>query len=89
MSFKTSTVYRLKDPEHFDDEDHGVGFDHIETYGECDGMFITDCWVVNAEGEVHPGYESSPVPVRFDDVEAETDLPAVNSDKERSGLSWG
>lgn len=88
MTFKSKTVYKLKDPKHFDDEEYGEGYDHVETYGECDGMHITDCWVVNNKGEIHPGYNGSPVPVRFDDIEAETSLPAVNSEVERSSVFW-
>lgn len=88
MSFKKKTVYLLKDPEHFDDEEYGSGYDHVETYGDCDGMYITDCWVVNAKGEIHPGYNECPVPVRFDNVAEETNLKAVNSEKMRSSAFW-
>ena len=87
MTFKSNTVYRLKDPERYDDE-YGVGFDRIETYGDCDGMFITDCWVVNSEGDIHPGYESSPMPVRYDDVEPDAIGPGTNGDRFRSTAMW-
>lgn len=50
--------------------------------------FITDCWIVNDKGEIHPGYEGSPVPVRFDDVGEETDLEPVNNERERAGFGW-
>ena len=88
MSFKKATVYRLKDPERYDDEEYGEGYDHVETYGDCDGMFITDCWIVNDKGKIHPGYKDSPIPVRFDDVGEETDLEAVNNERERAGFGW-
>lgn len=88
MSFKKNTVYRLKDPDRFDDEDYGTGYDHVETYGDCDGMWMTDCWVVNDKGEIHPGYNGSPVPVRFEDVSEATELEAVNAERERSRVIW-
>lgn len=61
--------YKLADPDRYDDE-FGTGFDHAEVYGQitCEGMFICDCWITNAAGEVHPGLAESPVPVRIDDV---------------------
>ena len=87
MGFKAGKVYRLKDAERYDDE-YGEGYNHVEAVGDCDGMIITDCWVVNASGDIHPGYDECPIPVRFEDVE-ETNLPAINNERARSGfVGW-
>ena len=51
-------------------------------------MFITDCWIVNADGDIHPGYAESPIPVRFDDVEPAQLRKGRNVDRTRSGAMW-
>lgn len=76
MPFLAGHIYPLLDPRHYDD-DFGVGFGHImipheATPGDC---YIHDAWIVNTEGEVHPGYDGSPVPIRADDVEIENGRP--------------
>lgn len=88
-TFKSNTSYALKNPTAYDDE-YGTGYGRAETYGpiDCEGMFIVDCWIVNDVGEVHPGYNESPVPVRFEDLVPESAMPAVNSDRQRSQLMW-
>lgn len=85
--FKSNTVYKLKDPIRYDDE-FGIGYDRIETFGECDGMYITECWIVNQLGEVHPGYADCPVPIRFDDVEEEAIQDPSNQERKRSSGMW-
>jgi len=85
--FKSNTVYRLKDPVRYNDE-YGEGYDRVETFGECDGMYMTDCWVVNQLGEIHPGYCECPVPIRFEDVEEQNVQQPANQDKERSSEMW-
>ena len=47
--FKSGTTYPLKDPTNYDDE-FGAGYAYAQAYGECDGMTITDCWIVNKDG---------------------------------------
>lgn len=81
--------YKLADPDRYDDE-FGTGFDHAEVYGQitCEGMFICDCWITNAAGEVHPGLAESPVPVRIDDVIPDTAEPSQNGSRRRSQLMW-
>jgi len=32
--------------------------------GPLEGLYVIDCWLVNKDGEVHPGYSVSPVPIR-------------------------
>lgn len=85
--FRTGQSYALRDADRYDDE-HGIGYGRVETYGECEGMYITDCWVVNEEGEIHPGYSESPIPVRFDDVDPSTARPGTNEDAVRSSAIW-
>ena len=85
--FKSAKIYKLINGDHYDDE-YGEGFDHVETYGDSDGSYITDCWVVNSDGDVHPGYENSPVPIRFDRVEPKPVGNAKNRDRERSSAMW-
>lgn len=70
MPFQAGHIYPLVDPEHYDDEDFGKGYDHVmiahdANPGDC---YIHDVWVLNSEGEVHPGYNASPVPIRMEDV---------------------
>lgn len=70
MPFSPGYVYPLKDPARFDDEfGVGYGFVALVDYGPIvSNCFIHDAWVVNAEGERHPGLNVSPVPIRLDDV---------------------
>ncbi len=85
--FKGGNIYRLKDTTNYDD-DHGQGYDCVETFSPEDGYFVRDCWIVNEQGEVHPGYDAEPVPVRFCDVEPDPIGPAKNTDKDRAGMGW-
>lgn len=63
--FQADTMYRLADPERYDDE-YGTGFDHALSVSGSDGCIIADCWIVNAAGERHPGYCESPMPQNID-----------------------
>ena len=87
MSFKSGMSYALKDPTRYDDE-HGEGYGRVEVLEGGEGMFITDCWVTNDAGEVHPGYAESPVPIQFQDVEPQGMRPGSNGERERSKLLW-
>ena len=89
MGFKTATRYRLADPAHYDDE-FGKGYAYAETYGliECDGMHIVDCWITDELGNIHPGYDESPVPVRFCNLIADTTEPGMVRTRERSHALW-
>lgn len=68
MSFVSGTAYPLRDPTHYDDEDFGEGYGLALAADGTDGCVIADCWIVNRQGEIHPGYRESPVPVRYQDV---------------------
>lgn len=83
MTFKSGMTYALKDSSSYDDE-YGEGYGYAQAYGDCTGMFMTDCWIVNEQGEIHPGLNDQPVPVRFEDVVAESGRPTDGPIKERS-----
>lgn len=75
--FASGMTYPLVDPERFDDEmGEGYAFVAIPD-GVLPGMTIVDAWPVNAAGEVHPGYDYSPIPIRLDDVHAEDGFKTV------------
>ena len=65
--FASDTLYALADPKRYDDE-YGEGFGHVLSASGVDGCTIADCWIVDADHRRHPGYDRSPVPVRFQDV---------------------
>ena len=71
MPFQQHFIYPLKDAERYDD-DFGEGFDHalLADYGPISpGCLIHDAWIVTAAGDVHPGFNVSPVPIRLEDVD--------------------
>jgi hypothetical protein len=67
VSFQANRIYPLRDPQRFDDE-YGEGYAFVKVADYGGGCLMSDCWVINAKGEGHPGLESSPVPVRYVDV---------------------
>lgn len=87
MSFKSDMSYALKDPMRYDDE-HGEGYGRVEVLEGGDGVFIADCWITDDNGEVHPGYAESPVPIQFQDVDPQSMRPGSNGERERSKLLW-
>ncbi len=75
--FVSGMTYPLVDAERFDDE-LGEGYAFVAVPdGVLPGMTIVDAWPVNAAGEVHPGYDYSPIPIRLDDVHAEDGFKTV------------
>lgn len=71
MPFQQNCIYPLKHPDRYDDE-FGEGYDHalVANYGPiAQDIRIHDAWIVKAEGELHPGLNRSPIPVRLEDVE--------------------
>lgn len=63
-----SLVYTIK-PEaiYWDNESE---FHFVHPVYECTSLTsIVDCWIVNAKGEIHPGYNCSPVPVSVSNIE--------------------
>lgn len=81
---KGATTYPLLDPERYDDEfGEGYGFAAVAD-AQCEGAWIADCWVVDREGAVHPGYAESPVPIRADDLDIANGFPTVMEARERA-----
>lgn len=68
--FETGTTYPLVEPDSFDD-DCGEGYGFARVAGDLHDLPMTmvDCWIVNQEGDRHPGYDQCPVPVRIQDVD--------------------
>lgn len=67
MSFTSGRTYPLIDPERYDD-DYGEGYAYVRAVEGSDGCRLTDCWIVNERGEVHPGYDQCAVPILYSDV---------------------
>ncbi len=67
MSFESGRTYPLVDPERYDDE-YGEGYAFAKAVEGSDGCYVTDCWIIDRSGNVHPGLAESPVPIRYDDV---------------------
>ncbi len=79
MPFERKYVYPLKDPTRFDDAfGSGYGYAALVDRGpiptEC---WAHDAWIVNAQGEVHPGLDESPVPIRLDEIVGSAGRPAA------------
>jgi len=67
MTFVAGRTYLLADQDSYDD-DYGTGYGFVRAVEGADGCLVADCWIVDGHGNVHPGYDCSPVPVRFTDV---------------------
>ena len=76
MPFTAGYIYPLQNPTRFDDE-LGEGYDHVAVPEDMDPgtCSMIDMWPVNSVGEVHPGYDACPVPVRAEDVDMEKGRP--------------
>lgn len=71
MPFRAGWIYPLKDATRYDDE-FGAGFDHAAVPHDAEGIemaFIVDCWIVDRTGNVHPGYNASPIPIQLEDID--------------------
>ena len=68
-------AYPLCDPGRYDDE-YGVGYDHATlpkgARASLPGgavMSINDMWICRATGDVHPGLNACPIPVRIENID--------------------
>ncbi len=78
-TFKAGYRYPLEDPERYDDE-YGTGYGYALCADEHpEGTWTTDCWIVNAAGEQHPGLNASPVPVHVNGVKLEQGVEFGNA----------
>jgi hypothetical protein len=76
---REGVAYPLNDPERFDDEEYGTGYAYVMVpngEGEHD-YWMRDMWVVNEKGEVHPGYDASPMPIRMEDIDVAAGIEIV------------
>lgn len=58
-------IYKAAPGEIYDDE--APEYDCYSPDDDFDG-YCCDCWVCDAEGNIHPGYDNSPVPVHEDKI---------------------
>ena len=61
--FKFGKRYKIINP---DPED--APYLYVEPVEYADGTWLGDCWMVDKHGNVHPGYNVSPVPFHRDSV---------------------
>ena len=63
QTLKYGYRYELNDDwkEYYDDNG-GVGYHYAEPVKYANDCIIGDCWIVNAQGQRHPGFDVSPVP---------------------------
>lgn len=91
--FTAGWIYELKDPSRYNDEaGEGYGCVAIARDAEPGTCWSHDAWIVNARGEVHPGYDSNPVPVRLEDVDLASGRPLdgdLPEPRDVFGGPWG
>jgi len=82
-------TYPLLDPERYDDElGEGFGFAAVADDIPRTGVWLADCWIVNRAGDIHPGYDACPVPIRADDLDLANGFETVMPDRERMAAGW-
>lgn len=73
--FLNNQLYRLNKEwaEHYSQADEfnpsGIKYEFAKSTSYAGGAYIADCWIMNTEGNVHPGYNSSPVPLNISALE--------------------
>ena len=63
-TFEADTLYELVEPY---DDDHPAYTLALSSETTA-GTRVADCWIFNANGELHPGYAISPVPISIEQV---------------------
>jgi hypothetical protein len=59
--YRTDQVYELMSGPY---DDSRPEYSHVKPAVKDNGQFsMVDCWICNEEGDIHPGYNVSPVPV--------------------------
>ena len=53
--------YEIKDPD-------SKRYRYAEPVAYADGCQLGDCWIVDAKGNVDPGYSASPTPFQIDSL---------------------
>lgn len=74
LGFTEGWRYPLVDSTQYDDS-FGSGYSWAlipEGAGpEARDCYVHDAWIINEQGEIHPGLSAAPVPVHVDDVDFE------------------
>jgi hypothetical protein len=66
--FLEGHIYKMSGSRDPYDED-APQFDCLSPAMDDNGQFsIVDCWITDSMGNVHPGYNVSPVPVSVDNI---------------------
>lgn len=74
--FEAGFMYPLKDPEKYDDEFvTGYRFAAIDAGADPGVCWMHDCWIVDENGNRHPGMTEYGAPVRRDDLEMDAGRP--------------
>lgn len=60
-----------------DSNPDGKRYEFCKSVSGSKGCYIADCWMMNKDGNVHPGYSNSPVPMNINS------LTEFNSDTEQ------
>jgi hypothetical protein len=69
--FKHGAIYRWKRGEGLDTYPPYDKYDKeycLLMAAEYNDSYIGDCYVINKRGDIHPGYDASPIPVNIDAV---------------------
>ena len=64
QTFTANTLYELVEP--YDAENPAYILALTSEFAA--GARVADCWLFNANGELHPGYAISPVPIAIEQV---------------------
>ena len=64
QSFEVDTLYELVAP--YDAENPAYTLALTSEFAA--GTRVADCWLFNANGELHPGYAVSPVPIAIEQM---------------------
>ena len=78
MSAQAGYMYPLADPTSYDN-DEGTGFGYAaipHDSGDVSQFYVFDVWIVDQDGNPHPGYEANPVPIRPEDLDLTASKPA-------------
>jgi hypothetical protein len=62
-------LYKLNssDQEYYNQHPYS-GYIYAKPVDYAVGHYIGDCWIVNKDGEIHPGYNCSPVPFNINSL---------------------
>lgn len=63
--FTKGSIYTLEDGPY---DDNNKKYDCVmPVYDDNGEFYVVDCWITDKKGNVHPGYNVSPVPILVED----------------------